>query len=631
MEHTGLFADSPVNRGRQVELDLVKGLAILFMLLVHCFESFTSLPWEPTWPNRLIFFLGGPPAAPVFMFALGVGLAYTRKNTPGDLARRGLRILLLGFAVAFFRDFLSMYVLYLRTGDPADLAVGIEEALGVDILPFAGLAFLFFAAASKLKFQSVHYAAAALLGAAANLLLAGRVLSSPALNVIAGLIWGTSEYSWFPFLTWIPYPIVGYLFGQLLVRCRDKARLYRLCLEISLPAAFAGWLLFRHYGIPIGWENYDYYSYVYFHHNLLGNLLFITFVVAWISLFFFLAPPAAGVCRCNPLPLEQEHHGDVRDPLDDRGLVHDLPAAAPFACLDSHLFPHPHPGNRLGSSDLQGPQGQALSPGAGGPSRGLKFEALPGLQHHHAAEILGFHSFFEFQRVLFDRGEGIEVHGDDHLRADHLHCLHRIGRTHGVIIADGQEGHIQPFILEELHFREQTGVPGMVDLPAVHFHHKTAGQPSRDSAAVLGRDQLDAAEGCGQLPANITREDLQPLRLKKLPGHFHRGADHRPSPLGDLHRIPHMVVVAVADQNEICLHFPCLFAGEGVSSQEGVDQDFRLGIFQQETGMTQKLNPHEHLPFLMDSQKQPASACSLIRLILRQTALGTFFLPVWPG
>jgi len=86
-----------------------------------------------------------------------------------------------------------------------------------------------------------------------------------------------------------------------------------------------------------------------------------------------------------------------------------------------------------------------------------------------------------------------------------------------------------------------------------------------------------------------------------------------------------MVVVAVADQNEICLHFPCLFAGEGVSSQEGVDQDFRLGIFQQETGMTQKLNPHEHLPFLMDSQKQPASACSLIRLILRQTALGTFF------
>lgn len=178
------------------------------------------------------------------------------------------------------------------------------------------------------------------------------------------------------------------------------------------------------------------------------------------------------------------------------------------------------------------------------------------------------------------------MHGDDHLRADHLHCLHRIGRTHGVIIADGQEGHIQPFILEELHFREQTGVPGMVDLPAVHFHHKTAGQPSRDSAAVLGRDQLDAAEGCGQLPANITREDLQPSG-SKAPGPLPPWCRSPPQSAWRSPPHPHMVVVAVADQNEICLHFPCLFAGEGVSSQEGVDQDFRLGIFQQETGMTQ--------------------------------------------
>ena len=33
MERASLFADSPVNRGRQIELDVVKGLAILFMLL----------------------------------------------------------------------------------------------------------------------------------------------------------------------------------------------------------------------------------------------------------------------------------------------------------------------------------------------------------------------------------------------------------------------------------------------------------------------------------------------------------------------------------------------------------------------------------------------------------------------
>ena len=182
MEENRLLADSPVNRGRQLELDIIKGLAILFMLLVHCLECFIELPWEPTWANRLIYFLGCPPAAPVFMFALGVGLVYSRKNSPRDLAVRGLRILLLGYVLAFFRDFLSRYVLYLRTGSAAELAEGVNEFLGVDILPFAGLTFLFFAGAAKLRFQNIHYIAAALIGGAANLLLMGTSFSSPLLN-----------------------------------------------------------------------------------------------------------------------------------------------------------------------------------------------------------------------------------------------------------------------------------------------------------------------------------------------------------------------------------------------------------------------------------------------------------------
>ena len=288
VEENRLLADSPVNRGRQLELDIIKGLAILFMLLVHCLECFIELPWEPTWANRLIYFLGCPPAAPVFMFALGVGLVYSRKNSPRDLAVRGLRILLLGYVLAFFRDFLSMYVLYLRSGSAAELTEGVNEFLGVDILPFAGLTFLFFAGAAKLRFQNIHYIAAALIGGAANLLLMGTSFSSPLLNHFGGLIWGTTEYSWFPFLTWITYPILGYLFGQLLIRCRDKTRLYKICLWVSLPAVLAGGLLYRHYGLYFGWEDYHHTG-AYWHHNLLGNLLFASFVVAWTSLAYFAA------------------------------------------------------------------------------------------------------------------------------------------------------------------------------------------------------------------------------------------------------------------------------------------------------------------------------------------------------
>jgi len=287
MEKPKLLADSPVNRGRQLELDVIKGLAILFMLLVHSMQIFSFAEWEPNFANRLIVFLGSPPAAPVFMFALGVGVVYSRKNTPGRLARRGLSILLLGFVFAFFRDYLSMCALYLRTGDAAFLEAGVDYLFGVDILPFAGLAFLFFALAAKLRFESVHYAAASFACAALNLLLAGTTPSSPVLVRLAGLFWGTHESSWFPFLSWIPYPILGYLFGQLLLRCQDKKRLYQICLMVSLPALLACWLLFRHYGINFGWEVHEVAS-DYFHHNLLGSLFMSAFVLAWTSAFYFL-------------------------------------------------------------------------------------------------------------------------------------------------------------------------------------------------------------------------------------------------------------------------------------------------------------------------------------------------------
>lgn len=61
MGQTSLCLDGPVNRGRELELDVIKGLAILFMLLVHCFQTFAMESWERTWPNRLIILLGSPP------------------------------------------------------------------------------------------------------------------------------------------------------------------------------------------------------------------------------------------------------------------------------------------------------------------------------------------------------------------------------------------------------------------------------------------------------------------------------------------------------------------------------------------------------------------------------------------
>jgi uncharacterized membrane protein len=84
-----LFSSDPVNRGRQTELDIIKGAAILFMMLVHCYEEFTVWPLQPGISAFIISFLGSPPSAPVFMFALGVGIVYSRKSNSKALLLRG--------------------------------------------------------------------------------------------------------------------------------------------------------------------------------------------------------------------------------------------------------------------------------------------------------------------------------------------------------------------------------------------------------------------------------------------------------------------------------------------------------------------------------------------------------------
>ena len=71
---SGVFSKDEVNTGRQIELDIAKGFAILFMIWVHTAETFsagTGLGYE-----IVDNFLGGPFAAPVFMVCMGIGMRY---------------------------------------------------------------------------------------------------------------------------------------------------------------------------------------------------------------------------------------------------------------------------------------------------------------------------------------------------------------------------------------------------------------------------------------------------------------------------------------------------------------------------------------------------------------------------
>jgi uncharacterized membrane protein len=79
-----LFSNESVNSGRQVELDLAKCFAILFMILLHCLmvSSGFANDISSSMQRGIGQLLGAPFSAPVFMFTMGVGTVYSRNQDP---------------------------------------------------------------------------------------------------------------------------------------------------------------------------------------------------------------------------------------------------------------------------------------------------------------------------------------------------------------------------------------------------------------------------------------------------------------------------------------------------------------------------------------------------------------------
>lgn len=236
-----ILSGEKVNLGRQPEVDLAKVLAILTMVYIHLFEHmpFAEGMYEAYSPFYLFMeFCGGPLSAPLFMSAMGIGLAFTRHRDPASLARRGLRLLAQGYVLNALRRGIPLLIAYDLTQDSAVLLDVAESLLMVDVLQLAGMAFLFFALLLRLKAgQGAILLASVAMGAIAT--FAGPIApDSLAVSGVAGLFLYQNHFTFFPLFSWAIYPAVGFCFGNLLQRVQNKARFYGRLLAGS-AAAFA--------------------------------------------------------------------------------------------------------------------------------------------------------------------------------------------------------------------------------------------------------------------------------------------------------------------------------------------------------------------------------------------------------
>lgn len=274
-----------INTGRQPELDVAKGLAILFMVLVHALEMFANTHARMSNTAYMVIqVLGSPFSAPVFMFALGVGLVYSRKNTPAILLRRGLFLLGMGYLLNILRDVIPYFLHNMRSLTPEVMDGLVDELIDVDILGFAAVVFLFWGLFRRLGMKDYWLAVLWVVLGIGRQLLAQVQVTSLAGRIVTSYFWGSCSDSYFPFIMWMFYPVAGYFFGKILIGSSDKKKLYCRTALVGLAALAVSSIVLAIFHIEMGQS--DVFHYDYYHHGLVANIWFGSIVLVWLSVCF---------------------------------------------------------------------------------------------------------------------------------------------------------------------------------------------------------------------------------------------------------------------------------------------------------------------------------------------------------
>lgn len=228
-----LYADDAVNRGRQAELDCAKSAAIFCLALIHCtIECTTDEGLASGVPYLFDTVIGGPLSAPLYMFAMGVGMVYTRNRQPTDHMRRGLRLCVFSYVLNIFRFLIPFLTGWLITGEyDKYIAPLLYLVMENDILLFAGAAMLTIALFQRLGLTDGAMLSAALFMSVAGSLLVGIDVQYPLANILLGYLIGTEDaagmvHSYFPLLNWLIVPVSGYVFGKRLLHVKNKPLFY---------------------------------------------------------------------------------------------------------------------------------------------------------------------------------------------------------------------------------------------------------------------------------------------------------------------------------------------------------------------------------------------------------------------
>jgi len=264
--------------------DLLKGFAVIFMIQVHLMELFARQEIFDGFAGKISLFLGGVPAAPVFMVIMGYFLAFGHKE-PQAMMKRGLKLFLAGIVLNIG---LNAHLIYKILFDGWQLNAW-HYIFGVDILHLAGLSLIVIGAFNYLfKRNFIPYIAAAIAVVLISSFVPVYSTENSFGTYIMAFVHSNSEWSYFPMVPWIAYPLAGYSFklfeGKYLGEGLDNS------IKVSLTVALSVLFFFT----------FDYAKDIshkldaYYHHGFVFFMWSLPFVLFWALILSFIEKAAGG-------------------------------------------------------------------------------------------------------------------------------------------------------------------------------------------------------------------------------------------------------------------------------------------------------------------------------------------------
>lgn len=225
-----------VNTGRQEELDLVKGFLMFMIIVIHSFQLLADASAGKSAVYRIIFSAFMFTGATLYLFAMGFGSAYSKRNTPRDLFKNGWRLLFFQllsnvcYVSCFFVGFQLHNLLFGEAAGSRDVYMSMISSMirFLNIFFIAGMGYLVLALLRVIHMPLWGYVISAILVAVLSPVGAKLTTESYWINVILDAVFGGMGLASFPFFPYLSFVFLGYVFGKILrlVQPEQKERFY---------------------------------------------------------------------------------------------------------------------------------------------------------------------------------------------------------------------------------------------------------------------------------------------------------------------------------------------------------------------------------------------------------------------